>query len=64
MEVEGWEVTVLTSESEVVLEWVVEVENSQRFFRPYRWINHPFTCLRVLLEGAVADAKLRIIQNG
>ena len=30
------------------------MEDSQIFFRPCRWINTPFTSLRVLTEGAVA----------
>ena len=25
------------------------------FFRPFRWINHPFKCLRVLSEGLLAE---------
>ena len=31
-------------------------EDHWRLFRPCRWINSPFTCLRVLEEGEVAVA--------
>ena len=30
------------------------MEDSHIFFRPYRWINFPFTRVRVLSEGVVA----------
>ena len=33
------------------------MEDCLRLSRPCRWINHPFTCLRVLAEGAVAVAE-------
>ena len=62
-EAEEPEITVSASESEVESE-EVKLEDSQRFFRPCRWINRLFTRLRVSAEGAVADAKLCIIQNG
>ena len=48
MEVEEQEVTVLASEEEV------EVEDRRIFFRPCRWINCPFMCIRVLAGGTVA----------
>ena len=43
------------------LEEEVKVEDCRRFFRPCRWINRPFTRLRVLEEGelAVAAAALK-----
>ena len=64
LEAEEQEVMVLASESEAESEEEVKVEDRRRFLRPRRWINRPLTHLRVLAEGAVADAKLCIIQNG
>ena len=55
---------VLASDSEAPSEEEVKVEDLWILSMPFKWTNHPFTCLRVLLEGVVADAKLRIIQNG
>ena len=34
------------------------MEDNRRLFRPCRWINYPFTRLRVLVEGEVAVADL------
>ena len=42
---------VLASEEEAALEEEVKVEDYWRFFRPCRWINRPFTYLRVSEEG-------------
>ena len=64
LEAEEQEEMILTSESEVASEEEVKVEDCRRFFRPCRWINRPFTRLRGFMEGAVADAKSFIIQNG
>ena len=56
------EVTVLVSVSELVLESAlaseeeVEVEDCLIFFIPCRWINNPFTHIRVLVEGMLAVA--------
>ena len=57
METEEREVTVSALELEPALEEEVKVEDLQRFFRPCRWINSPFTRLRVLAEAAVAVAE-------
>ena len=35
------------SKDEVEVDLEVEMEDCQRFFRPCRWINLPFTCLRI-----------------
>ena len=50
LDAEEREVTVLALYEEV------EVEGRQRFFRPCRWINRPFTHLRVSAEGETAVA--------
>ena len=44
----------MESESGAELEEEVKVEDRCVFFRPFRWINLPFTRLRVLTEGGVA----------
>ena len=55
LEAEEQEVMVSASEDEAAaLEEEVKVEDRRRFFRPCRWINHPFIRLRVSAEGAVA----------
>ena len=41
--------------SESVSEEEVEVEDCQRFFRPYIWINQPFKRLRVSTGGGRSD---------
>ena len=38
------------------LEKELKVEDCWRLFKPCRWINHPFTHIRILAEGAVAVA--------
>ena len=55
-EMEEREVTVWVSELEAASDEEVNVEDRWRFFRPCRWINCPFTRLRVLEEGVVAVA--------
>ena len=42
------EVTVLVSDLEAASDEEVKVEDRRRFFSPRRWINIPFTRLRVL----------------
>ena len=54
LEAEDQEATVLESDSEVASEEEVKVEDRRRFFKPCIWTNYPFTCIRVLVEGAVA----------
>ena len=44
----------MESELKSVSEEEVKVEDRQRFFRPCRWINSPFTHLRGSVEGVVA----------
>ena len=54
LEAEEREVMVLASKSEAASEEEVKVEDRRRFFKPCIWTNYPFTCIRVLVEGAVA----------
>ena len=56
LEAEEREVIVLVSELEAAAEEELKLKDSQRFFSPCRWINSPFTNLRVSAEGAVAVA--------
>ena len=56
LEADEWEVTVLGSKLDAVLEEEVKVEDRQRLFRTYIWIKFPCTCLRVSAEVAVVVA--------
>ena len=56
LEAEEREVTVLASELEAAAEEEVKVEDHWILFRPCRWINCPFTRLRVLTKGVEAVA--------
>ena len=58
LDAEEREVTVLALYEEV------EVEGRQRFFRPCRWINRPFTHLRVSAEGALEVAASSLEAEG
>ena len=60
-EVEEQEVTVLVSELEALSEEEVKVETRRRLFMLRRWINHPFTHLRVSAEKVLVDAIFCII---
>ena len=48
--------TVLASDLEAESEKETKMDDRRRLFRPFRWINFPFTRLSFLAEGEIAVA--------